>query len=130
MTASERRVLVVARRDGVVTRRALRQLMAEPELHAALKGAVAKGLLRRLGSRGGTRYVLGPPAVSGATGLEGRKRAQLLEEARQKGAITSAEAAHLLQTSTDAARELLKELVLAGLLRAEGNTRGRKYRLA
>ena len=130
VTASERRVLMVARRDGAVTRRALRPLMAEPELDVALKGAVAKGLLRRLGSRGGTRYVLVPSVVSGTTGLAGRKRAQLLEEARQKGTITSSEAAHLLQTSTDAARGLLKELVLAGLLRAEGNTRGRKYRLA
>ena len=129
MTENERRVLVVARRDGAVTRRALRPSMAEAELDAAINGAVAKGLLRRVGTRGGTRYMLGPSASSGTSGLEGRKRAQLLEEVRQRGVITSADAARLLQTSTDAARQLLNDLVQAGFLQAEGNTRGRKYRL-
>lgn len=129
VTAGERRALLVARRDGAATRRALRPLMPESELDATLKSAVAKGLLRRLGSRGGTRYALGPSAAGGGSGLEGRKRAQVLDEVRQRGAITSAEAARLLRTSTDAARRLLKDLAIAGLLRAEGNTRGRKYRL-
>ena len=129
VTAGERRALLVARRDGAATKRALRPLMPESELDAALKSAVAKGLLRRLGSRGGTRYALGPSAAGGGSGLEGRKRAQVLDEVRQRGAITSAEAARLLRTSTDAARRLLKDLALAGLLRAEGNTRGRKYHL-
>ena len=128
-TENERRVLMVARRDGAATKRALRPLMAESELEAALKGAVAKGLLRRLGSRGGTRYELAPSLVGGASGLEGRQRAQLLDEVRDRGAVTSTDAAHLLQTSTDAARRLLNDLASAGLLRAEGNTRGRKYRL-
>ena len=128
-TENERHVLMVARRDGAATKRALRPLMAESELEAALKSAVEKGLLRRLGSRGGTRYELAPSLVGGASGLEGRQRAQLLDEARARGAVTSADAAHLLQTSTDAARRLLNDLASAGLLRAEGNTRGRKYRL-
>ena len=128
-TENERRVLMVARRDGAATKRALRPLMAESELEAALKSAVAKGLLRRLGTRGGTRYELAPSLVVGASGLEGRQRAQLLDEVRDRGAVTSTDAAHLLQTSTDAARRLLNDLASAGLLRAEGNTRGRKYRL-
>ena len=127
VTASERRALLVARRDGTVTKRALRPLMPESELDAALKSAVAKGLLRRLGTRGGTHYALGPSVASG--GLQGRNQAQVLDEVRNRGAVTSAEAAHFLLTSTDAARRLLNDLVLAGLLRAEGNTRGRKYRL-
>ena len=127
--ANERRVLMVARRDGAVTKRALRQSMDESELDKVLKSAVAKGLLRRLGSRGGTHYVLGPSAASGASGLEGRKRAELIDAVRDRGVMTSTDAAHLLHTSTDAARRLLNELVHAGLLRAEGNTRGRKYRL-
>ena len=128
-TENERHVLMVARRDGAATKRALRPLMAESELEAALKSAVEKGLLRRLGSRGGTRYELAPSLVGGASGLEGRQRAQLLDEVRARGAVTSTDAAHLLQTSTDAARRLLNDLASAGLLRAEGNTRGRKYRL-
>ena len=129
VTASERRALLVARRDGAVTRRALRPLMPESELDAALKSAVAKGLLRRLGTRGGTHYALGPSIAGSGSGLESRRRAQLLEEVRNRGAIASAEAAHVLHTSTDAARRLLNDLTLAGLLRTEGNTRGRKYRL-
>ena len=129
-TASERQALVIARRDGAVTKRALRPLMAESDLEAALAGAVAKGLLRRVGSRGGTRYVLGAAAFGGTSGLESRKRAQLLEEVRHRGGITTAAAATLLGVSTDAARKLLKDLALAGFLRAEGNTRGRKYRLS
>ena len=129
VTASERRVLAVARRDGAATKRALRPFMSEPEIEAAIKSAVAKGLLRRLGASGGMRYVLGPAAASGSSGAEGRHRAQLIDEVRARGAITSADAAHLLHTSAYVARKLLNDLALAGLLRTEGNTRGRKYRL-
>ena len=130
VTPGERLALIVARRDGAVTKRALRSLMAESEVNAVLEGAVAKGLLRRVGSAGGTRYVLGVRAASGAGGVENRRRARLLEEIRRRGSITSTEAAEVLQASADTARKLLKELALAGVLHAEGNTRGRKYRLA
>ena len=126
-TASERLALIAARRDGAVTRRALRSMMTEAQADTALKGAVAKGLLRRVGTAGGTRYVLGG-AVGGDAGGENRSRSRLLEEARRHGAITSADAARLLQTSTETARKLLRELVRDGALHAEGNTRGRKYR--
>ena len=122
-TASERLALIAARRDGAVTRRALRSMMAEAEVDAVLEGAVAKGLLRRVGTAGGTRYMLG-----GAVGsAENRSRGRLLEEARRRGTITSSDAARLLQTSAETARKLLRELERAGALRAEGNTRGRKY---
>ena len=130
VTPGERRALIVARRDGAVTRRALRPLMAEWEVSAVLERAVAKGMLRRVGSAGGTRYMLGARAVGGAGGVENRRRARLLEEIRRRGRITSAEAAEVLQASADTARKLLNELALAGVLHAEGNTRGRKYRLA
>ena len=126
-TASERLALIAARRDGAVTRRALRSMMAEAEVDAALEGGVAKGLLRRVGTAGGTRYVL-DDAVGGASSAENRSRDRLLEEARRHGAITSADAARILQTSAETARKLLRELELAGALRAEGKTRGRRYR--
>ena len=126
-TASERLALIAARRDGAVTRRALRSMMAETQVDTALKGAVAKGLLRRVGTAGGTRYVLGG-AVGGAAGGENRSRSRVLEAARRHGAITSSDAARLLQTSTETVRKLLSELVRDGALHAEGNTRGRKYR--
>ena len=126
-TASERLALIAARRAGAVTRRALRSMMAAAQADTALKGAVAKGLLRRVGTAGGTRYVLGG-AIGGDARGENRSRSRLLEEARRHGAITSADAARLLQTSTEMARKLLRELVRDGALYAEGNTRGRKYR--
>ena len=129
-TPGERRALIVARRDGAVTRRALRPSMAESEVNAVLERAVAKGLLRRVGSAGGTRYMLGARAVRGAGGVENRRRARLLEEIRRRGSITSAEAAEVLQASANTTRKLLNELALAGVLHAQGNTRGRKYRLA
>ena len=129
-TASERRALLVARHEGAVTRRALRPLMAETEAKATLESAVAKGLLRRVGSAGGTRYVLGAAEFGSAGRAENRRRARLLEEIRRRGSITSTEAAQILQASTDTARNLLNELALAGVLRAQGNTRARRYRLA
>ena len=127
-TASERLALIAARRDGAVTRRALRSMMAAAEVDAVLDGAVAKGLLRRVGTAGGTRYLLGGAVGGDASGVENRSRSRVLEAARRHGAITSADAARLLQTSAETARKLLRELVHAGALRAEGNTRGRKYR--
>ena len=126
-TANERRALIAARSDGAVTRRALRTLMTEAEVDAVLEGGVAKGLLRRVGTAGGTRYVLGGAAGGGHGSGENRGRDRLLAEIRVQGPFTSADAARFLQTSAEAARRLLRELVDAGALRAEGNTRGRKY---
>ena len=126
-TADERLALIAARRDGAVTRRALRSMMAEATVDAVLEGAVAKGLLRRVGTAGGTRYVLGGAVGGDAGGTENRSRGRLLEEARRRGTITSSDAARMLQTSAETARKLLRELERAGALRAEGNTRGRKY---
>ena len=126
-TANERRALIAARSDGAVTRRVLRTLMTEAEVDAVLEGGVAKGLLRRVGTAGGTRYVLGGAAGGGHGSGENRGRDRLLAEIRVQGPFTSADAARFLQTSAEAARRLLGELVDAGALRAEGNTRGRKY---
>ena len=131
VSAGERLALIAARNEGAVTKRSLRELMDEAAVDAVLKSAVAKGLLHRVGSAGGTRYVLAGPAGSGAHGgVESRSRTRLLNAIREHGAITSADAAKVLQTSAETARKRLNELVLAGVLRAEGNTRGRKYRLA
>ena len=126
-TANERRALIAARNDGAVTRRVLRTLMTEAEVDAVLEGGVAKGLLRRVGTAGGTRYVLGGAAGGGHGSGENRGRDRLLAEIRVQGPFTSADAARFLQTSAEAARRLLGELVDAGALRAEGKTRGRKY---
>ena len=131
VNAGERQALIAARNEGAVTRRGLGQLMDEAEVDAVLKSAVAKGLLQRVGSAGGTRYVLAAPAGGNTRGgVEDPRRTRLLTAIRQHGAITTADAAKILQTSAETARKLLNELALAGVLRPEGNTRGRKYRLA
>ena len=99
--------------------------MAEAEVDAVLTSTVAEGLLHRVGSAGGTRYVLAGPAGSGAHGgVESRSRTRLLNAIRKQGAIASADAAKALQTTAETARKRLNELVMAGVLRAEG-----KYRL-
>ena len=130
VTFGERLAWVATRQRGLMTRRGLRLLMPDADVDAIIRGAVAKGLLLRLGSAGGTSYVAGTADSGPRGGVESGRRTHLLNAIRERGAITTAEAAKALQTSAVTARKLLNELVLAGVLRAEGNTRGRKYRLA
>jgi ATP-dependent DNA helicase RecG len=136
LTATERRVLVLARREGAVTPRLLRATLADsdPEVDGVLRGCVAKGLLTRLGRRGGARYVLSEEVVlrAGSGGVEARsrKRQRLLEELGRRGSMSTAEAARAIDESdTTLVRELLNDLVRAGVVLAEGRTRGRRYRL-
>lgn len=131
LTPAERRVLVVARKEGAVTRRRVRELMPELDAEALLAGAVAKGLLVRTGQRGGARYVLSDEVVmrAGATGLEAqsRKRQMLLDEIRRRGNLSTAEGAALLDEDSLLVRYLLNDLVRAGLAVARGRTRARRY---
>lgn len=135
LTPGERRALVLARREGAITPRALRNVVAESDVDDILRAALAKGVLVRVGQRGGARYVLSDEVVlrAGAEGVESRtrKRQQLLDELRRSGPLTTAEAARAIgETDIALARELLNDLVRAGLAVAEGRTRGRRYRLA
>lgn len=131
LTPAERRLLVVAGREGPVTRRRVRQLMPEADAEALLAGGVAKGLLVRTGQRGGARYVLSDEVVmrAGATGLEAqsRKRQMLLDEIRRRGNLSTAEGAALLAEDTVLVRHLLNDLVRARLAVARGRTRARRY---
>lgn len=131
LTPTERRLLVVARRDGAVTRRRVRELMPEADAEALLAGAVAKGLLVRTGQRGGARYVLSDEVVmrAGATGLEAqiRKRQMLLDEIRRRESLSTAEGAAFLGGDTVLVRHLLNDLVRARLAVARGRTRARRY---
>ena len=133
LTAAERRALVLARREGGVTPRLLRTAMTDVDVDAVIRGAVAKGLLARVGERGGARYVLSDEVVlrAGVEGVEARtrKRQMLLDELRRRGAMSTAEAARALnEPDTALVRDLLNDLVRAGLAAAEGRTRGRRYR--
>ncbi len=133
LTGDERRALVIARRNGAVTPRQLRENMPDADARAALAGAVAKGLLTRTGRRGGSRYVLSAEAVLRAGGAEmsvqSRRRQMLLDEIRRRGSISTAEAAALVNATPAVARTLLDELAKAGLAQPRGRTRARRYYL-
>ncbi len=131
LSPSERRALVVARREGGVTPRRLRRLMPAVDVDAVLRTAVVKGLLIRAGQAGGARYQLSDELVmrAGSSGLEAqsRKRQMLLDEMQRQGSVSTAEGADLLGEDMATVRHLLNDLVLAGLARADGRTRARRY---
>ena len=64
---------------------------------------VAKGLLSRVGRRGGTRYVLSDVLVrrAGNPGMaaHNRRRQDLLDEIRRRGSLSTNEAATLLDVA-------------------------------
>ena len=134
LTADERRTLVAVRRHGAVTPRELRRMLPDADARVLLAGAVAKGLLVRVGRRGGSRYVLSEEITlrAGGAGIaaQGRRRRLLLDAVRRRGSISVAEGASLLDASPTATRSLLNELAQAGLVRPEGRTRARRYRPA
>ena len=131
LTVHERRILVAVRRSGAITPRELRDLLPEADAGALLAGAVAKGVLARVGRRGGSRYVLSEEVTrrAGSAGMaaQHRLRRMLLDEIRRRGSISVAEGARLIDAPPAVARGLLNELVRAGLARAEGRTRARRY---
>ena len=131
LSSAERLALVIAHREGAVTPRRLREALPDTDTSAVLAGAVAKGLLLRVGERGGTRYQLSPEIVrragSGAAELHNRKRQMLLDEIRRRGSISTSEGTRLLGENSIAVRNLLNQLVQVGLARAEGRTRARRY---
>lgn len=131
LSADERRILVTAKREDGITPRRGRQLLPNARVESLLAGSVAKGLLVRVGHRGGTRYVLSDEMVirAGATGLEAqsRKRQILLDEVRARGSLSTAEGADLLGEEIALVRHLLNDLASAGLVEARGITRARRY---
>ncbi len=131
LAAAERRALVAARREGAITPRSLRALLPDADASAVLAGAVAKGLLRREGVRGGARYVLSDAvqARAGGGAPDGRDahRQALLDALRRPDGLSTAEATALIGRDIAYARTLLGELVALGLARPEGRTRGRRY---
>lgn len=76
MTVGERRALVLARREGSATPRRLRQVLGDSDVGGVLSGAVAKGVLTRVGERGGSRYELSDEIVlrAGSAGMEAQSR--------------------------------------------------------
>ena len=89
---------------------------------ALLAGAVAKGLLVRLGERGGSRYELSDEIVlrAGSQSIEShrRKRQTVLDAMDRHGSISTVEGAALLGESVAAVRQMLKELMRSGAVGA------------
>ncbi len=129
----ERRTVVAVRRAGAVAPRDLRAMLPDADVDALLSRMVAKGLLSRVGRRGGTRYVLSESLVrrAGNPGMaaHNRRRQALLDEIRRRGSLSTNEAATLLDAPRAVARGLLNDLVRVGLARAAGRTRARRYHL-
>ena len=132
-SVEERRALVAARREGSITPRRLKEILPDVKASVVLAGAAAKGLMVRVGERGGARYQLSDEIMLRAGGhsmeAQARKRQSLLDELRRRGSLSTAEGARLLGEDTAAVRHLLNDLVQAGLARAEGRTRARRYYL-
>lgn len=131
LSSAERRLLVAARTDRGITPRAARSVLGPVNVSNLLAGLVAKGLLVRVGEKGGTRYVLSDEVVmrAGATGMEARNRQRqlVLDRLRQRGSLSTAEAADLLSEGATFARHILNDLVRSGQAEARGNTRARRY---
>ena len=127
LTNHEQRALVVARQEGSVTPRALRRLLPGVRVDTVIAGALRKGLLRRVGNRGGVRYVLPGTAEGGASLLPPEASGRLLEAIRRQGRLSTREAAAQLGVTLPEARRMLGGLVRAGRIRAEGRTRGLRY---
>jgi ATP-dependent DNA helicase RecG len=128
--ADEKVALVYARRNGAITNeklRMLRQVDRDASRHL-LQGLVARGLLEALGRGRGARYALGAIAsrADGVATLD-HQREIILNHARRQGVVVNADVRGLLDIDRAAARELLYDLVAQGLLRAEGERRGRRY---
>lgn len=133
LSPAERRALVIARNEGAVTRRRLRQVLGEStDVEAVIGGAVARGLLIMTGRGGGARYTLTDEVVmrAGEGGVEARsrKRQMLLDEIRRRGSLSTVEGAdHLHEEDRQLIKQLLDDLVARREVVAHGRTRARRY---
>lgn len=130
-SAAERLALVEVRRVGQVPRRGFAALLPGTDVDALLSSMLSNGLLVRVGRRGGVQYRLSRQVVlqAGSPGVGGQndRRRSLLDEISRRGSLSTAEAAKVLGEDSSSARRLLNALSETGLVRAEGNTRARRY---
>ena len=130
LTADERRLLIEVRRaGGSIAPRQIREAMPESDTRELLARAQTKGLLARIGTRGGSRYALANLIVPVAGGPVTRQAQMLLDEIRRRGSLSTPEGVKLIGTAPATVRALFHKLVQAGLIRAEGKTRARRYYL-
>jgi ATP-dependent DNA helicase RecG len=129
-TGHGRVALVYARRHGAIRNedlRGLRSLDAN-ESRAVLVDLVQRGLLVQLGTRRGTRYVLGDLAIGNEPAHDLAERlSSIVTHAHRTGAITNTDVRGLLGVDRQEALDLLAFAVTRGLLEPVGERRARKY---
>jgi ATP-dependent DNA helicase RecG len=130
LSADAKVALVFARRTGTVTNEQLRRLrtLDRETSRATLQELVTRGLLEAFGRGRGTGYRLSQSAMEArTTATLGEQLVAVLNHARRTGVVVNADVRGLLGVDAGEARSLLEELVLRGLLRSEGERRGRRY---
>ena len=130
LTPEELRTLVMARREGALPPRRLRYLFPETDIRQMTDSMTAKGLLERVGKRGGTCYQLSEELIRsvGSKRKEAKRLPSTLSgEIKKRGSITTQEAAAFLNKPIHAVRSLLNDLAEVGVIRAEGQTKARRY---
>lgn len=130
LSADAKVALVFARRTGTVTNEQLRRLrpLDRETSRATLQDLVTRGLLEAFGRGRGTGYRLSQSATEArTTATLGEQLVAVLNHARRTGVVVNADVRGLLGVDAGEARSLLEELVLRGLLRSEGERRGRRY---
>jgi ATP-dependent DNA helicase RecG len=123
-------VRVFARRTGAITNEQLRRLrpLDRETSRETLQDLVTRGLLEAFGRGRGTGYRLSELAMQArTTATLGEQLRAVLNHARRTGVVVNADVRGLLGVSAGEARSILEALVLRGLLRPEGERRGRRY---
>ena len=130
-SVEERVALAAVRRAGLIPRRKLAGLLPRVDIDAVVRALLDKGLIERTGRCGGTQYQLSAPVVARAGGSAAavlrRRRQALLDAMTRKGSLSSAEAAEALDGDRHEAQRMLRAMTASGLIKAEGNTRARRY---
>jgi ATP-dependent DNA helicase RecG len=130
LSADARVALVFARRTGSITNEQLRRLrpLDRQASRETLQDLVTRGLLEAFGRGRGTGYRLSPLAMQARTAATlGEQTRAVLNHARRTGVVVNADVRGLLGVGATEARFILEALVLRGLLRPEGERRGRRY---
>ena len=122
--------LVYARRHGAIRNEELRRLRGidAQESRRVLSDLVNRGLLVQIGTRGGTRYVLGEVAQSKTVSAgEETQIAAIVAHAQRAGSVANRDVRGLLGVDAARARELLELAVARGHLAPHGERRARRY---
>jgi ATP-dependent DNA helicase RecG len=132
LSANAKVALVFARRTGGITNEQLRRLrpLDREASRETLQDLVTRGLFEAFGRGRGTGYRLSELAMQArTTATLGEQLRAVLNHARRTGVVVNADVRGLLGVGATEARSILEALVLRGLLRPEGERRGRRYLL-